>query len=381
VSPFIETLFWLCLLLGLYPYALYPCFAALAAQLFRRHVDRRQITPRTTVVISAYNEARHIEATVRNKLQQDYPQDLLDVMVVSDGSTDGTDEILQRLAAESPRVKYWRQEPRQGKTAALNTLVERATGEIVVFADANSMYRPDTIRQLVMSFADPAVGYVSGMMIYVNPDGSMTGDGCSAYMRYENWLRAQETSIGSVVGVDGGVDAVRRKLYRPMQADQLPDFVLPLDVVDQDHRVVFDPNAQLCEDTLTESAAEFRMRVRVSLRALWALKSKANLLNPLRNAVFAWQLWSHKVLRYMSFLPLGVACLLNVVLAMLQPVYRVILVAQVFFWVAVWAGARGSRVTAVRLAHYFALLNVASAVAFGRFVRGRKQVLWQPRLG
>jgi cellulose synthase/poly-beta-1,6-N-acetylglucosamine synthase-like glycosyltransferase len=289
---------------------------------------------------------------------------------------------LQRLAAEFRRATYFRQEPRRGKTAALNSLVERARGEIIVFADANSMYRPDTVRQLIANFADPTVGYVSGKMIYVNPNGSIAGDGCSAYMRYENWLRVRETSIGSVVGVDGGVDAVRRSLYRPMQADQLPDFVLPLEVVDQNQRVVFEPEAQLCEDTLTESSAEFRMRVRVSLRALWALRSKAGLLNPLRKPVFAWQLWSHKVLRYMSFLPLGVACLVNVVLAtQQQPLYVALLVAQGVFWLAVWAGARGAQSAVARLAYYFALLNAASAVAFVRFVRGQKQVLWQPRTG
>ncbi len=111
-------------------------------------------------------------------------------------------------------------------------------------------------------------------------------------MRYENWLRVRETLMGSVVGVDGGVDAVRRSLYRPMTADQLPDFVLPLNVVDQNHRVVFEPDAQLCEDALSASDAEFRMRVRVSLRALWALRSMSRLLNPLRRPLFAWQLWS-----------------------------------------------------------------------------------------
>jgi cellulose synthase/poly-beta-1,6-N-acetylglucosamine synthase-like glycosyltransferase len=381
MSGALGLAFWVCLAAGIYPYAIYPCLAAALSMIWSRSVRREPITPKVTVVISAYNEVRCIEATVCNKLAQDYPADLLDVMVASDGSTDGTDDVLRQLAGRSSRLAYFRQQPRRGKTVALNSLVERAGGEIIVFSDANSMYRPDTVRRLVENFADPSVGYVTGKMIYVNPDGSTVGDGCSAYMRYENWLRGRETLLGSVVGVDGGVDAVRRVLYRPMEADQLPDFVLPLRVVDQDYRVVFEPLAQLCEDTLTDSSAEFRMRVRVSLRSLWALLSEASLLNPLRRPLFAWQLWSHKALRYLSFLPLAAACVLNVILATVSNFYLALLGVQLLVWLAVWAGARGSRLSAARFAYYFALLNAASAVAFVRFVRGHKQVLWQPRTG
>jgi glycosyltransferase involved in cell wall biosynthesis len=378
----LEWVFWIALVVGIYPYVLYPLLAALLAKLQRRAVKVAAIAPRVSIVISAYNEVRHIEATVRNKLAQDYPAQLLEIIVVSDGSTDGTDDVMTKLAEEDSRVVFFRQDPRRGKTAALNLALARAQGEIVVFSDANSMYQPDTVRKLVANFADPSVGYVTGKMIYVNPDGSIVGDGCSAYMRYENWLRVRETLIGSVVGVDGGVDAVRRALYRPMTADQLPDFVLPLNVVDQGYRVVFEPAAQLCEDALSESSAEFRMRVRVSLRALWALRSMSRLLNPLRGPLFAWQLWSHKVLRYLSFLPLGLACLLNAVLATTDSsLYGAVLVGQGLFWLAVLAGARGATFPVARFSYYFALLNFASAVAFVRFLRGQKTVLWQPRTG
>jgi cellulose synthase/poly-beta-1,6-N-acetylglucosamine synthase-like glycosyltransferase len=285
-------------------------------------------------------------------------------------------------------VTYLRQEPRRGKTAALNQLVTRAGGEIIVFADANSIYQPDAIRHLVENFADPKVGYVSGRMLYVNPDGSLVGDGCSAYMRYENWLRAKETRVGSVVGVDGGVDSVRKSLYRPMRDDQLPDFVLPLSVVEQGYRTVYEPRAVLTEETLTTQDAEYRMRVRVALRAFWALWDKRVLLDPVRFPLFSWQLWSHKALRYLSFVPLAPACLLSLLLALPGVVrssnaslYAVIFALQVLFWIAVWLGASGAKSQVARLAYYFALLNTASAVAFVRFLRGQKQVLWQPRTG
>ncbi len=380
-----EFFFWFCLAVGLYPYAGYPLCVALLRLIRPRAVQAGPITPRVTVVISAYNEAGHIEATVRNKLNQDYPHALLDVMVASDGSTDDTDVVLAHLARQNPRLSFFRQQTRSGKTAALNSLVERAKGEIIVFADANSMYRTDTVRQLVAPFADPKVGYVTGQMLYVDPHGSLIGDGCSAYMRYENLLRRYETDIGSIVGVDGGVDAVRRALYRPMHPEQLPDLVLPLAVVEQRHRVVFAPKAVQEEESLSEQSAELRMRIRVALRAFWALRDQRALLNPLRHPLFGWQLLSHKLLRYMSFLPLSIAAVLNWLLLGRGEVYQVLAAAQCAAAALVLLAMYGPpRLRDLGIAHYcyyFVLLNWASAVAFARFVRGEKQVLWQPRTG
>jgi cellulose synthase/poly-beta-1,6-N-acetylglucosamine synthase-like glycosyltransferase len=382
---FLESIFWICLIAGIYPYVGYPLCVALLKGIWQRPLRRAAITPTVTVVTSAYNEAPHIVANVRNKLTQDYPASLLDVMVASDGSTDGTDELLARLVRQEPRVNFWRQEPRAGKTAALNSLVARARGEIIVFADANSIYRSDTICNLVACFADPAVGYVSGRMLYVDPHGSLVGDGCTAYMRYENGLRACESAIGSVAGVDGGVDAVRRSLYRPMRPDQLPDLVLPLVVVEQGYRVVYAPNAIVQEAALTSESAEYRMRVRVALRALWALWDKRALFNPLRFPLFSWQLASHKLLRYLSFLPLGLAAVINWLLLARGWIYIVLAAGQVFMALLALVARRGPLrlrgLAAARYCYYFLLLNWASAVALWRFLHGEKQILWLPRTG
>ena len=251
VVVLVVSLVWLA-----YTYFGYPLLLKLVARP-RAAADReREAVPRVTVVTAAYDEVDVIGATIANKLDSDYPADRLDVMVVSDGSTDGTDDVVRGFEPTHPgRVRLIRQEPRQGKTSGLNLAVPEARGEIVVFADANSIYEPDAIRHLVAAFDDPHVGYVTGKMIYVDEDGSVTGDGCTAYMRYENALRALETRVGSVVGVDGGIDAVRRELYRPMRADQLPDFVLPLSVVEQGYRVAYEPRAVLREEALTSSDA------------------------------------------------------------------------------------------------------------------------------
>jgi cellulose synthase/poly-beta-1,6-N-acetylglucosamine synthase-like glycosyltransferase len=263
--------------------------------------------------------------------------------------------------------------------------VTHAAGDILVFADANSIYAPDGIRRLVRGFADPAVGYVTGQMIYTNPDGSGIGEGSGAYMRYENLLRVLETRLNSVVGVDGGIDAVRRELYVPMRSDQLPDFVLPLNVVEQGKRVVYEPNAMLFEPALSSGTDEFRMRVRVSLRALWALYDKRNLLDPFRYPLFAWQLFSHKVLRYGAFVPLAGLLFLNTLLVGEHLFYLGFLVLQLSAYglaaLGHWLGRLPTVTSKLLAPYYFVILNVACAVALWKFVNRKKMVLWNPRIG
>lgn len=377
-----TVLFWLSLALLVYIYLGYPLCVWLLARLRPRPPwpPAGGTQPSVSVLIAAFNEARHIESTVRNKLSQDYPPEKLEVIVVSDQSTDGTDEIVRSI--DDARVRLVRQEPRAGKTSGLNRIAPLARGEILVFSDANSHYAPETVAELIKPFADPAVGYVTGRMLYRAPDGSAAGEGCSTYMRYENQLRAWETRLGSIVGVDGGVDAMRRQLWQPMRADQLPDFVAPLQVREHGYRVVYQPAARLYEDALAETADEFRMRVRVSLRAWWALKDKAALLNPLRFGVFAWQLWSHKVLRYLAPLFQLGALASNLALAPRGGVWLGLLGLQgVFYGVALAAHRlRRRRLPGpVNAVYYLCVLNLASAVALVQFLRGKKQVIWQPR--
>lgn len=384
---FLTAIFWVCVALLVYVYAGYPVLAAALGRVRDRRVRAAapgEFLPTVTVLIAAYNEARHIEATVRNKLQSDYPADRLRVVVISDGSDDGTDDLVRGLG--EPRVTLVRQEPRAGKTSALNLAMPQVASEVVVFADANSLYRADTIAHLVAPLADPEVGYVTGRMVYKAPDGSLTGEGCSTYMAYENRLRAWETRLGSIVGVDGGVDALRRELWTPMRADQLPDFVQPLAVREQGHRVVYAPAALLYEDALAAAGDEFRMRVRVGLRAFHALKDKAALLDPFRFGLFAWQLWSHKVLRYLAFLFMAGAFGANWALAAgtNSPGWALLMTGQlVFYLLAAWgqaAGGRGRTPPRIAgLAYYLCVLNAASAVACWQFLRGKKQVTWKPR--
>jgi len=379
----VLSLFWLSFLLLCYIYLGYPLVVCVLGLLHKRSPRLREDVPRVSILIAAFNEADVIAATLDNKLQLDYPAEKLDIIVISDASDDGTDEIVQKFADRN--VRLLRQEPRAGKTSALNLAIKQATGDILVFSDANSIYDAQALHHLVANFSDPSVGYVTGKMVYVDPDGSMVGDGCSAYMRYENFLRRAETRIGSVVGVDGGIDAVRKGLYRPMRADQLPDFVLPLSVVEQGYRVVYEPQAILREATLTDLADEYRMRVRVSLRALWALWDMRQLLGFKHNPLFSWQLWSHKVLRYLCFVFLLMVLIANTLLLQRGGFFMIFFFLQGLCYGAAilmpWLKTRGYQHSLLNFCRYFLLLNLASAHAFLKFISGKKQVLWTPRKG
>lgn len=384
-------LFWVCVVFIAYIYAGYPLLACWKARKEKPRLQDEQRQPSVSILVAAHNEVEVIESTILNKIDLDYPADLIEILVVSDASDDGTDERVAALAERlesvgSPvRLRLFRQSPRQGKTAGLNLLATRAEGEILVFTDANSLFNREALRTLLRNFADPAVGYVTGKMVYVNEDGSLIGDGCSAYMRYENRLRFWETRSGSVVGGHGGIDAMRRSLYRPLQPDQLPDFVQPLGVVERGFRVVFEPEAMVHESTLHHTDHEWPMRKRVALRALWGIADMRHLLNPFRYGYFSIQLVSHKLLRYLAFIPLLTILPVTLSLQGEGLVYRIAGLCEALFLLLALLGYRRQEQRGVpalySLPYYFVLLNAASLVAFVAFLTGQRKATWQPRKG
>jgi cellulose synthase/poly-beta-1,6-N-acetylglucosamine synthase-like glycosyltransferase len=376
-----TILFWFSVLLILYIYIGYPILLRYLPKK-ALHISELSPAPKISILIPAFNEATVIEGTIRNKLEQSYPSDLIEIIVISDESEDGTDDIVIRISTSEARVRLIRQSPRQGKTAGLNLAMQQAQGDIIIFSDANSHYEKNAITNLVNCFSDPQVGYVTGKMVYVNSDGSLVGDGCSAYMKYENHMRALETQVASVVGVDGGIDAIRKELYQPMNADQLPDFVLPLKVVTQGKRVIYCDSALLNEESLSNSQSEFRMRVRVSLRAYWAMKDMKHLFNPFTYGLFALQITSHKLLRYIAFIPLLLAFVSNGFITH-NTFYALTFLVQILFYgsAAFVSLNDGTKNRWLGLANYFCLINIASAMAFVKFIKGEKIVLWKPRVG
>jgi cellulose synthase/poly-beta-1,6-N-acetylglucosamine synthase-like glycosyltransferase len=380
----ITHLYYISIAIILYVYIGYPFIIHVLSRLKKNNVLDVGECPNVSILIAAYNEEKDILSTVNNKLNQDYPIEKLEVIVISDGSTDKTDKIVEEI--QDPRVKLLRQVPRAGKTSALNAAIKEATGEIVVFSDANSIYDLDAIKKLIEPFFSSDVGYVTGKMIYTNPDGSIVGDGCSTYMRYENRIREAESKVGSVVGVDGGIDAMRKELFTTLSADQLPDFVQPLKVTEKGYHVKYQPNAILKEPTLSKPEDEYKMRVRVTLRALWALYDMRNLLLGKAGLLFSWQIISHKVLRYLCFFFLIVLFISNFLLVNDSTFYLVTMIMQVVFYLlAVVAHlsktSSFNKIIVVYVSYYFSLINFACAHAFVKFILGKKQITWTPRKG
>jgi len=377
-----EFVFWGSIFLIVYPYALYPLLLLVWASAFPRHVRRGDIEPTVTVLIPAYNEAAAIGATLDAMLAQDYPTGKLRILVVSDASGDGTDDIVR--AYQERGVELLRQAERGGKALALNAAVARADGEILVFADANSHFAPSAVRSLVANFADPSVGYVTGSLTLESQASTVSAVGGTAYKRYEETLRLAETTVGSVIGVNGGCDAIRRELYSDIPRELITDFVLPLRVIAGRHRVVFDPSARASERANVELRAEFAMRVRVALRALQGIVHMRRLLNPLRFPSASFCLVSHKVLRYLAYLWLASALLANAWLAVSSPLYRLLLVLHLGAYALALAGllAKGEPTrTWAGVAAYVLMSYAAFAVASWRLLKGQTMATWKPRAG
>lgn len=369
--------------LALYPLLGYPLVIALIGRLRPRPVRGQAYSPAVTILIPAYNEAACIGGTIENKLQQQYPRDRLQIIVVSDGSDDGTDDIVRDYGVQG--VELLRREPRRGKAAALNAAMRAARGEIIVFSDANASFASDAVARLVENFADPRVGYATGELRVLHHAGNQTGEGASGYIRYENWLRAAESRAGSVIGVNGGIDAMRRALYTDVPDDQITDFVLPLQVIVAGFRVVYDPRARSAEEANQELGSEFRMRVRVALRAMRGLWYMRTVLNPLHRPLTAFCVLSHKVLRYLTFVFLIIALTTSSVLAVRSPAFRLLWQLEVLALALAVIGLLRGLPTFLRratgLASYFLISNVAFAVATVRFLRGDAMATWRPRGG
>lgn len=379
----VEVLFWLLVIAAAAGTGGYPVVVALLAAVRRRPVARRPWTPAVSIVVPAHNEESVIAETLRVLLASDYPAVQLEILVVSDGSTDATEAIVE--AVGDRRVRLLRTGRRVGKAAAVNLAVAAARGEVLVFADANSRFRPDTVARLVENLADPTVGYVTGRLRFTNARGSAISASNAAYLAFENRLRIWETRVGSVIGVNGGVEAMHRALYRPVRPDLLIDFVVPCDVVTAGRRVVYDPRAVAEETALTRGEQEFRMRVRVAMRALHTLWHVRALLNPFRFGIVAVQLALHKGLRYLVGWLLPVLFLLNLALAPGSRLYAWTLAAQVVFYGTALAAPLARPLPRLfqflYLPRYFCLLQAASVVALARLAAGQRQVIWQPRLG
>ncbi|MGH8581580.1 MAG: glycosyltransferase family 2 protein [Gammaproteobacteria bacterium] len=374
-----ELVFWLSALLIGYTYAGYPLALAILMRLRSRPVLRSDITPPITVIVAAYNEERSIGAKIADLLAQDYPPGSKEVIIVSDGSIDGTDEIVRQHQASG--LRYLRVEDRQGKSAAQNAAAEIAHGEILVFTDATTRLEPGALRRIVRGFADDTVGCVGGKLSYASRGGSGTGAGGESYWRYERSIKRMEGAISSLIGVSGCFYAVRKRLYEKVPPNLISDFAIALMIYEKGYRIIYEEAARCLEETLESGERELSMRIRVALRTYSALWAKRHLLSPARYGLYAFQLISHKVLRYAVPLLLIALFVSNLTLRG-EPLYTLAFIVQATGYASALAGwvlqGRGPAGNLLNKPYYFVLANLAALIALLRFVRGQEMVVWTP---
>ncbi len=376
-----AILAWASLGLLCYVYLGYPILLWVLSKLYNRPVLHAPITPSVTVLISAFNEADIIKAKLENSLSLDYPREQLQVLVISDASTDDTDRIVRSF--ECKGVRLLRMSSRGGKTVGLNAAIPVASGEIIVFSDANILYREDALRCMVRNFADSTVGCVTGDSRYLEEMNSAAHVQENAYWGYERVIRTLESRLGSAVGGDGAIFAIRRQLFRPLAPDAINDLVIPLQIVASGHRAIFESAAVGYEPSAGDFRKEFRRKRRIVNRSWRGVMSVAAVLNPCRVGIFAWQVWSHKVLRWLAlaFVLVGAGgC------AMAFSSGLAYQVGTLGFAASILLACLGTLVPLrfgklAGLAHgclYFYLVNLAALVGIMSAISGRVEIVWAP---
>jgi len=378
-----ELGFWILLGVVAWVYAGYPLLLALVSRIRRLRIDRAPISPSVSVIIAAYNEQKDIAQKLERTLSLEYPPEKLEVIVASDCSTDGTHGIVAGFADRGVQLQVLAE--RGGKTAAQNFAARHARGEILVFTDATTRLRPDALSKLMEGFADPRVGCVGAELDYVSEAGSVVGRGAGLYWRYEKKVKELESTANSLIGVSGCLYAVRSHLYSPIDPDLISDFVIAPDMFARGYVTAYAPGTIVEEITNEDTAREFEMRTRVIVQSIHVLVRRFRMLNPLRYGLFAVQLWSHKVLRYLVAELLGGALVLSLALALQggprARLYQVLAAVQLggyaltaaLHWLLPRFAFRGGPLYAPV---YFAQANAAAVWALVQYLRGERKITW-----
>lgn len=359
-----------------YHYVGYPLTLAVIAALRRdRPVRPGTGTPSVTLVISAYNEEGVLRTKLENALALDYPADKLEIIVASDGSTDRTVAIAREFAPRGVVVHEYR--TNRGKNAALNDTVPLARGEIVVFTDANGMYRPDALRRLVAYFDDPRVGCVCGELIYLNYSRNPVAEGYGTYWRFDQLQKRLESRLLTLLGANGSIFAVRRRLYRPLPNTVCNDMVLPILIAAAGHAVVYAPDAVSTEAGSTDLHEELRRRSRIIARGILGVRAVTGEIVAARRWLLGWELLWRKAVRYA--MPLWFLLLL-VTSASLPAPWHLLAGLQLAGWLVAPVAALLPQGRLRRLASpalYLGVGTLAALLAWVQLLAGRDFSRWE----
>lgn len=368
------------LFIPVYVYLGYPLLLIVLDKLIRgKTPDVASITPTVSLIVSCYNESDIIEQKISNCLSIDYPRQQLEIIFVSDGSDDGTDELIKQHCDE--HIKLIRQEGRLGKTMGLNLALAEAKGEIVVFSDANAMYEENALMMLVRNFHDASVGYVVGAAIYRDDEKSTAGFSENIYWKYEIFIKKIESKLHSVVGGDGAIYAIRKFLYEPLDQEDINDFVNPLQIIAKGYRGIFDADAICYEQTAGDFDKEGKRKQRIVNRSFSGLMKNKTVLNPFKFGFYSLELISHKLLRWLIpffilIAAVGVSTLAQMKIAIFQ---WLLLMGILFIWSILlgkllksWSACP----SVLLIPYYFYLVNFNSMKGVLQSLRGNVQITW-----
>ena len=375
----IELLFWICVAAILYTYLGYPVAVWLLGRVRNTKIQKANISPRVSVVIACHNEQANIAARIKNLNECDYPRDLVEIIIVSDGSSDQTADVAQSLSSDRIHVIAYTEQ--KGKASALNIGVGVATGEVIVFADARQSFETAAIKELVANFADQSVGAVSGELLLDGGAGSV-GEGVGLYWKYEKWIRKCESRAGSMIGATGAIYAIRRELWCPLpESTILDDVYTPMRIALGGRRVIFEEKARARDKSVESPGREFARKVRTLTGNYQLCQLMPRLLIP--GSVLLLQFYSHKLMRLVAPILFLVLLAANVFLVTNHPrgpglIYETALATQSLFYVGVLAGAlllrRNHKVRLLNFAYVFSLMNAAALVGLVYFVVGKRNI-------
>ena len=376
-----AAVFWGTVGLIIYAYGAYALSVYFLSLVIRNPIRKDEgHKPTVTLLITAYNEEKDIARKLENALALDYPTDKLEILVASDGSTDRTDEIVRDYGRRNAAIKLLRVEGRVGKTETQNRAVPAAQGEIIVFSDATTVYKKDAVRKIVRNYADPTVGAVSGRYNYITEKGSAMGMATILFWRYENFIKSRQTRVRTITGCCGCIYSVRKALYEPLRRDIISDLVEPLKILEKGYRIAFEAEAIAYETTTEHTSEELRMRIRVITRGMNGLLHMRALLNPFKFGFVAFQLISHKILRWLIPVMM-IALLVSNFFLLGHWFYNLTFALQAGLYLLAAAGwladRHGIRIKAISMPLYFCVMNIACLVSLVNVIKGEKKSVWE----
>ncbi|MBI4686405.1 MAG: glycosyltransferase [Nitrospirae bacterium] len=322
--------FWLALMILLHTWAGYVFLLIFLSKIRRNASCKKEFSPSVTVVLTVHNEEGIIEKRLKNLLELQYPEHLLEILVVSDGSTDRTDEIVLTAASRNKRIKLFKTEG-GGKSYSQNKVIPLVNSEVIVLTDADTIFDTDAVKNIGQNFADERVGCVSGRLILMSSEDSIA-ESQGFYWRYETLLRGLESGLGLLHTASGQIMAFRKNLFRPFKSRYGDDCIIPLDIISQGYRVVHDDKAVAYDIFPSTAHGELNARIRMTLRNITCTLSRYELLNFVKFPLLSVAILSHKICRWLTPYFMIAFLILNIFLFKQAYFYKITLYCQLLFY-------------------------------------------------